>query len=136
VFQCRGYVVTKARYTGRSTSPHPRLQGTVTLNAQFATNARRRDGFATGQFTIRDSRRRVRARATLQAVISRGTEVNGILTGRLMNPGARLLANVSLFFHSAEFTFAIFNLGINQGPNSAVAYSPLRSCQARAAARR
>jgi hypothetical protein len=136
VTQCRGYTVTRARYRGSSTSPLPRLQGTVTLNARLATSGARRDGFATGDLTLRDARGRVRAKAKLHGVISEGRNVNGILIGRLMRPSARLLANVSLFFSDFRYTFAAFSLGLNQGQNSAVAYSPLRNCSQRRRAAR
>jgi hypothetical protein len=135
VRQCGGYTVTSSRLEGPSTSPYPRLQGRVTLTARFAITGASRTGFANGQLRIRDRRGRLKARAKFEAVIYRGLTVNGIVTGRLMRPSARLIANVSLFFSSVAYTGGIFNLGLNQAQNSAVAYSPLPKCSRRVGAR-
>jgi hypothetical protein len=131
---CGGYVITDVTLRGASTTPNPRLQGTVRLTARFVMAANR-NGFATGQFTLRDRRGRLKARAKLSAVIYRGTSVNGILTGRLMRPSAHLLANVTLFFSFNDFSGGILTLGLNQGQNSAIAYSLPRNCAARVGAR-
>ncbi len=127
IVRCGGYRITRATYTGRATSPDPRLAGRVTLRAQLITNPATGDGVARGVLTIRNPRRRLRARANLAGVIVRHVNVNGILSGRLVRPNALLLANVTLFF-DPRLRFAGVRVGLNTGENSAVAYRRLRSC--------
>ncbi|MBD0329567.1 MAG: hypothetical protein ICV64_05635 [Thermoleophilia bacterium] len=124
--RCGAYTVTRATYTGRASSPDPRLAGRVTYVGRVVTNGRGA-GFASGSLTFRDRRNRIRMRGTLRAVVSQGNSVHGIVTGRLRRPNALLLANISLFFHP-NYSFAGVRLGLQTAPNSAVAYSALGRC--------
>ena len=125
--RCGPYTVSRATYVGRATSPDPRLAGTATLRAKLATNGARGDGVLTGVLTIRDRRRKVRMRATVNGVVYRHVSVTGILTGRLMSPNALFLANVTMFF-DPRLRFAGVRVGLNSGQNWGVAYSRVPRC--------
>jgi hypothetical protein len=119
--RCGVYTVTKATYTAQSTSPDPRLAGAVTFVAKLVLNGEG-TGLATGRLTIRDRRKRIRMRGTLRGVVSRRSDVSGILSGSLRRPNALLLANVSMFLYPG-FRQAVVRVGLYDSKNSAVAYS-------------
>jgi hypothetical protein len=125
--RCSGYLLTVGTYTGTSTSPDPRLGGPTTLSVRLAVFPGSDTGFATGTLTIRDGRGRTRVRSTLTGVITNRTVVNGLIRGALSIPSATLLANVTILFDS-EYRNGVVRLGLESGANSAVAYTPLRSC--------
>jgi len=126
--RCGPYVVTSGTYRGASTSPDPRLAGTATLVGRIAVDPSTGLGFTRGSLKIRDRRGAVRLRSSIAGVNSNKVTVNGIVTGTLFGPNALLLANVTIQFNE-NFTFGAVRLGLEDGRNSAVAYSPLsRRC--------
>jgi hypothetical protein len=126
--RCGPYVVTSGLYTGASASPDPRLAGTATLQLKIAVDPDTGLGFTRGTLRIRDRRGSLRLASTVAGVNSQKGVVNGIVTGTLYGPSALLLANVTFVFNE-NLTFAAVRLGLEDGRNSAVAYSPLsRGC--------
>ena len=125
--RCGGYVVTSGTYSGRSASPDPRLAGSVTYVGRISFHPGGTTGVARGTLTIRDSARSVRMRSTVTGVITQRSVVNGLVTGSLTNPAARLLANVTMVFDD-ELGFAAVRLGLESGQNSAIAYSAIPKC--------
>jgi hypothetical protein len=125
--RCGPYTVTSGTYTAASASPDARLAGTATFVARIAIDPRTTLGFTRGTLKIRDRRKAVRLTATVAGVNSNNA-MNGIVTGTLFGPSALLLANVTIQFNE-NFTFGAVRLGLEDGRNSAVAYSPLsRRC--------
>jgi hypothetical protein len=133
VKRCGPYAVRTATYTGASTSPDQRLAGTATMVLRIATDPRdprTNLGFTRGTLRIRDRRRALRLTATV-AGVNANQAMNGIVTGTLFGPNALLLANLTISFNE-NFTFGAVRLGLEDGRNSAVAYSPLsRRCLTR-----
>jgi hypothetical protein len=66
-------------------------------------------------------------RSTLNGVITQRSAVNGLVTGTLYNPGALLLANVTMVFDEV-LGFAAVRLGLESGQNSGIAYPPIPKC--------
>jgi len=130
VKRCGPYTVRTGRYMGVSTSPDQRLAGTATMVLRIATDPRdprTNLGFTRGTLRIRDRRRALRLNATI-AGVNANQAMNGIVTGSVFGPNALLLANVTISFNE-NFTFGAVRLGLEDGRNSAVAYSPLsRRC--------
>jgi hypothetical protein len=125
--RCGPYTVTSGTYTAASASPDARLAGTATMVLRIAIDPRTSLGFTRGTLRIRDRRRALRLNATVAGVNS-NQALNGIVTGTLFGPSALLLANVTVQFNE-NFTFGAVRLGLEDGRNSAVAYSPLsRRC--------
>jgi hypothetical protein len=125
--RCGAFSVAHGTYTGRSASPDPRLAGVVTYVGRIALTRASTSGIAWGTMTLRDSRRRVRMRATVSGVVTQSSVVNGLVTGTLMAPAALLLANVTMVFDD-ELGFAAVRLGLDSGLNSAVAYPAVPKC--------
>lgn len=125
--RCGAYSVTTGTYTGRSSSPDPRLAGSVTYTGRIAIQPGGTTGVVTGTLTIRDSARNVRMRSTVSGVITERSSVNGVVTGSLVNPAALLLANVTMIFDD-ELGFAHVLLGLESGKNSAIAYPAIPKC--------
>ena len=126
--RCGPYVVTNGTYQGTSTSPDPRLAGTATNVGKIAVDPATGLGFMRGTLRIRDRRKVLRLNSTIAGVNSNKVTVNGIVTGTLFRPNALLLANVTIQFNE-NFTYGAVRLGLEDGRNSAVAYSPLsRRC--------
>jgi hypothetical protein len=128
VRRCGGYTVTTARYTGNSNSPDPRMAGKVAFAGRFAVNTGGTSGVATGQFVIRDRRNRIRMKANLRGVMTQRTTVNGIVSGSLSLPSARLIVNVTIVFDEI-LRFGAVRLGLESGANSGVAYPPVPRCK-------
>ena len=124
--RCGPYRITRGTYTGRATSPDPRVAGNVTYTGQVARAERGSYGVATGGLVIRDARGRVRMRGGLTGVFNELT-VNGLIAGRLFAPNARLLANVTLVFDD-ELGFAAVRLGMESGANTGIAYPAVPKC--------
>jgi hypothetical protein len=122
--ECEGFRVTTATLTGTATSPDPRLAGVAKLQTKIAVNPKTGYGWAVGALTVRSGRAQ-RLHAGLVGVVSDQNVVNGLVTGRVFSPPARLLANVSIVFNE-NFSFAAVRLGVESGKNSAVAYPGLR----------
>jgi hypothetical protein len=126
--RCGPYVVTSGTYKGTSTSPDPRLAGTATIVGRIAVDPTTGLGFTRGTLKIRDRRKVLRLNSTIAGVNSNKVTMNGIVSGTLYRPSALMLANVTIQFNE-NFTFGAVRLGLEDGRNSAVAYSPLsRRC--------
>lgn len=126
--RCGGYLVTSGRYTGASTSPDARMAGNVTFAGRVAVNAGGSSGVATGQFVIRDRRNRIRMRANLLGVVTNKVVVNGVVTGGLMRPSAKLMANITIVFDEV-LRFGAVRLGLESGLNTGVAYPAVPNCR-------
>jgi hypothetical protein len=122
--RCGPYTVRAGTFTGISASPDVRLAGRATLVLRIAVDQRTGLGFTRGSVKIRDGARRLRLSASLQGVNTTGTTVNGIVAGNVYGPNALLLANVTIVFNE-NFTGGVVRLGLEDGHNSGVAYSPL-----------
>jgi hypothetical protein len=125
--RCGTYSVTTGTYSGRSSSPDPRLAGSVVYNGRIALQPGGSTGVVTGTLTVRDSGGNVRMRSTVNGVITQRSAVNGLVTGTLYNPGALLLANVTMVFDDV-LGFAAVRLGMETGQNSGIAYPPIPKC--------
>ncbi|MBA3747262.1 MAG: hypothetical protein H0W96_07170 [Solirubrobacterales bacterium] len=125
--RCGAYLVTSGTYSGRSASPDPRLAGSVIYTGRIALHSGGTTGVASGTLTIRDGARALRMRSTVSGVITQRSAVNGLVTGSLVNPAARLLANVTMVFDD-ELGFAAVRLGLESGQNSAIAYPAIPKC--------
>ena len=125
--RCGSYSVTYGTYTGRSASPDPRLAGAVRYVGRIAVQRGGSTGIATGTISIRDGGGRTRTRAGVTGVVTQGGVVNGLVSGSVRAPAARLLANVTMVFDE-RLGFAAVRLGLESGANTAVAYSPLPRC--------
>jgi hypothetical protein len=123
--RCGQYRVTTGTYTGRTTSPDPRLAGEATYVAELAINSGGSTGVARGTMTIRDSRGATRMRSKVRGVITNGGTVNGVVMGTLFGPPALLLANLTMVFDD-RLGFAAVRLGLEGGANSAIAYGSYR----------
>ena len=126
--RCGGYSITTGTYTGRSSSPDPRLAGSVTYTARIALHPGGTTGVATGTLTIRDSARTVRMRSTVNGVITERSVVNGNVVGSVFVPTARLLANLTMVFDE-QLSFAAVRLGLETGKNSGIAYPAIPTCR-------
>ena len=126
--RCGPYTVWAGTYRASSVSADARLAGTATFAGRIAIDPRTELGFTRGTLRVRDRRRVLRLNATIAGVNSNRSTMNGIVVGSLFRPNALLLANVTIQFNE-NFTFGAVRLGLEDGRNSAVAYSPLpRSC--------
>jgi hypothetical protein len=128
VRRCGGYTVTTAIWSGNSNSPDPRMAGRMTFAGRIAVNTGGTTGVATGQFVIRDRQRRIRMRANLQGVVSSRTTVNGMVTGTVSRPPAKLSANVTIVFDEV-LRFGAVRLGTESGLNTGVAYPTVPNCR-------
>jgi len=125
--RCGGYVTTSGTYRGRSASPDPRLAGFVNYTGRVSFTPGGTTGVARGTLTIRDVAGTQRMRSTVTGVITQRSVVNGLVSGSLVDPAARLLANVTMVFDD-ELGFAAVRLGLESGQNSAIAYPPIPKC--------
>lgn len=126
--RCGGYSITSGIYSGRSSSPDPRLAGVVTYVGRVSLHPGGTTGVATGTLTIRDGARALRMRATVNGVITERSEVNGNVMGSVYGPTARLLANLTMVFDD-QLSFAAVRLGLETGKNSAIAYPAIPKCR-------
>jgi hypothetical protein len=125
--RCGNYSVTFGTYTGRSSSPDPRLAGSVTYTGRIALQPGGTTGIVSGTLTIRDGARILRMRSTVSGVITERSAVNGVVTGSVFRPAALLLANVTMIFDD-RLGFAHVLLGLESGKNSAIAYPVIPKC--------
>ena len=128
VRRCNGFTVTTGRYTGNAVSGDPRMAGRMSFAGRFSVNSAGSSGVATGQFVIRDRQQRIRMRANLTGVVTSETTVNGIVSGSLFRPNARITANVTIAFDDV-FRFGAVRIGLETGLNSAVAYPTNPNCR-------
>ena len=126
--RCGGFVITSGTYRGRSASPDPRLAGVVNYTGRISFHPGGSTGIASGTLTIRDAAGKQRMRSTVSGVITQRSVVNGLVTGSLVSPAARLLANVTMVFDD-ELGFAAVRLGLESGQNSAIAYPAIPKCR-------
>jgi hypothetical protein len=124
--RCGGYQVFTATYRGPSNSPDPRLGGIATYVGRVSLMRSGSTGIASGTFTFRN-KGRVRARATVNGVITQRSAVNGMVNGKLFSPDAQIRANTTLIYDD-EFSFIVVRLGLESGANSGVAYPPVPNC--------
>jgi hypothetical protein len=92
--------ITNATWRGTSTSAEPRLGGTLVITTHTVLNETTGDGWASGTWkTIDDSpanpRTRAKSTARLSAVIDNTNHLDGLATGTVRRPPARMLGNWS-----------------------------------------
>lgn len=124
--RCGTYQITRGTYTGTSFSPDPRMAGAVTYVGTVSALPSGQTGIANGTLTIRNGSR-VRMRATVSGVFTNRSVVNGMVSGALYAPNARLRANVTMVYDDA-LSFVVFRLGLESGANTAVAYPAVPNC--------
>lgn len=128
VRRCNGFTIISARWSGNSVAGDQRMAGRMTFAGRIAVNTAGSSGVATGQFVIRDRRQNIRMRANLTGVVTNRTVVNGVVSGTLRNPNARLTANITIVFDEVH-RFGAVRLGLESGLNSAVAYPTVPTCR-------
>lgn len=106
-------VVTNGRYTGTAAGGTG-LAGAITLKARSVVNTTDNVGVVTGAYAIQGG-----AKGAFSTVYANGT-IAGLATGRLHNPSAALVANVSASF-SPSSGFTNGKLGGGTSGGSAVA---------------
>jgi hypothetical protein len=124
--RCGGYQVVTGTYRGPSNSPDPRLSGTARYVGRIALRPGGSTGVASGTFTFRNGGK-VRARATVNGVITQRAVVNGMANGTLISPNAQLRANATLIYDDA-FSFIVVRFGLESGANSGIAYPAVPKC--------
>ncbi len=124
--RCGSYQVLTGTYRGPSNSPDPRLSGTASYVGKVALLSGGSTGVASGTFTFRNDGK-VRARATVNGVITQRAVVNGLANGTLISPNARLRVNTTLIYDDA-FSFIVVRFGLESGANSGVAYPAVPNC--------
>jgi hypothetical protein len=93
--------VTNALWRGTSTSSEPRLAGTVVIATHAVLNETTGDGWVTGSWRSRSTtpsgnmRTTPRSHARLSAVIDNGNHLDGLASGEVRSPYAKLLGNFS-----------------------------------------
>src|SRR5439155_19631797 len=92
--------VTNATWHGTSTSAEPRLAGMLVITTHAVLNETTGDGWAAGTWRTTNSqpanpRIRAKSNAHLSAVIDNGNHLDGLASGDVRRPGARLLGNWS-----------------------------------------
>ena len=123
--RCGEYSSTFGTYTGRSSSPDPRLAGVATYVGRVSLYPGGSTGVVRGTLTIRDSAGTLRMSSSVVGVITNRSAVNGLVEGTLVGPAARILANVTMVFDE-EFGFAAVRLGLESGQNSGIAYPTVK----------
>lgn len=95
--QCTGadgtYDVTRGVYEGTATGD-PLLAGKIVIRTESVVNATSGLGWTKGHVALRDADGKLKAKASLVAVVSGGTALNGFMNGRVKE-GGHLLANFS-----------------------------------------
>lgn len=125
--RCGSYQIFTASYRGPSNSPDPRLGGIATYVGRVSLMPNGSTGVASGVFTIRNNGR-VRARGTINGVITQRSVVNGMVNGKLIDPNAQIRANITLIYDDA-FSFVVVRLGLESGANSGIAYPAVPKCR-------
>jgi len=91
--------VTNAVWRGTSASGEPRLAGTVIITSHAVLNETTGDGWVSGTWrtsnVTANPRTRVRSNAHFSAVIDNGNHLDGLVSGQVRHPYARLLGNLS-----------------------------------------
>jgi hypothetical protein len=125
--RCGSYQVFTGTYRGPSNSPDPRLSGTATYVGRLSLLPGGSTGVASGTFTFRNNGK-VRARATVNGVMTNRSVVNGLANGTLVAPNAQMRANATLIYDEV-FSFIVVRLGMESGANSGVAYPAVPKCR-------
>lgn len=119
--QCTGadgtYNVTRGVYEGTAAGD-PLLAGKVTVRTESVVNATSGLGWTKGHVAFRDADGKLKAKASLVAVNTGSTNLNGFLNGRVKE-GGHLLANFSAAF-SADGSTLTGALGSGAAVNSAI----------------
>lgn len=119
--QCTGadgtYNVTRGVYEGTAAGD-PLLAGKVTVRTESVVNATSGLGWTKGHVAFRDADGKLKAKASLVAVNTGGTALNGFMTGRVKE-GGHLLANFSAAF-GADGSSLAGELGSGGAVNSAI----------------
>jgi hypothetical protein len=93
--------VTNATWNGTSTSVEPRLAGPLVITTHAVLNETTGDGWVSGTWRTRNAaagkprKTATRSNARLSAVIDHGSNLDGLASGEVHRPGARLLGNWS-----------------------------------------
>jgi hypothetical protein len=95
--------ITNALWRGTSTSSEPRLAGTLVIATRTVVNETTGDGWLSGSWRTTGQSQsakpgkpgRPRSWARLSAVIDNGNHIDGMATGHVRAPWARLLGNWS-----------------------------------------
>jgi len=121
--------VTNAVWRGTSTSAEPRLAGTLVISTRTVLNETTGDGWLSGTWrTTNDSsadpRKRTRARsnARLSAVIDNQNHLDGLATGEVRRPQARLLGNWSAMIVGNTLSGELGSIAPVAPDNSALLY--------------
>lgn len=114
------YEITHAKYTGTSTSADRRLNGTIELHVTSVYNTTKNLGRLDAKVHVRSAAGADKAEGNLHAVNTRG-QLQGLLSGSVHDPAARLLANVSAAFTSTG-GFTSGQLGTGTAANTAIVY--------------
>jgi hypothetical protein len=92
--------ITHATWRGTSTSSETRLAGNLVITTRVVLNETTGDGWASGTWRTTNSapanpRTRAKSNARLSAVVDNGNHLDGLATGEVRRPYARLLGNWS-----------------------------------------
>jgi hypothetical protein len=103
--------VTNAVWRGTSTSSEPRLAGNLVISTRTVLNETTGDGWLSGTWrttppaSLKPGKGgRPRSNARLSAVIDNGNHFDGLATGQVRAPWARLLGNLSAVVNGTTIT--------------------------------
>jgi hypothetical protein len=103
--------VTNAVWRGTSTSSEPRLAGNLVISTRMVLNETTGDGWLAGTWRTATAASmkpgkggRPRSNARFSAVIDNGNHVDGLATGQVRAPWARLLGNLSAVVNGTTIT--------------------------------
>ena len=124
--------VTNATWRGTSTSAEPRLSGMLIITTHAVLNETTGDGWANGKWrttnTSANPRTTAKSNARLSAVIDNGNHLDGLASGDVRRPGARLLGNWSATIIGNELSGELGADAPIAPDNSAVLYLTARGC--------
>ena len=122
--------ITRATFTGTSTSTEPSLNGPLRVSAKMVVNTATGDGFVKGSFRVRPTTN-PGASAKLTGVVSGNTALKGFLRGNVRNGenrrnrgnarGGALMANFSATQTGTALTGELG--GTPSGKDSAIVFS-------------
>ncbi len=109
-----------ATFTGTSTSSEPSLNGPLTITVKSVFDVTKNVGFVEGKLHVDNATTHAKADARLTAVRS-GNALEGLIKGRVHEPSALLLGNLSATFTEAG-GFTAGQLGAGGGNNAAIVF--------------